>query len=179
MSRDPSGAYTAPSSSWNPAIDGQQASSTDWNGLLDSLEAALTGSIAASGVTPTTALIPFAYGVSVAPGSITSPAVQITSDPATGFYAPGTGQLAFLCSGANVLGLSSTGVAVSQPATFANSVTAAANASLAGASSTLGFYGSAGTTRPTVSGAKGGDAALGSLIGALAALGLIVDATSA
>jgi hypothetical protein len=44
---------------------------------------------------------------------------------------------------------------------------------------TLGFYGVSGTTRPTISGAKGGNAALGSLLTALAAFGLITDGTSA
>ncbi|MGW0550573.1 hypothetical protein [Streptomyces altiplanensis] len=45
--------------------------------------------------------------------------------------------------------------------------------------STLGFYGAAATTKPTVSGAKGGNAALASLITALATLGLIADSTTA
>lgn len=181
MPRDNSGAYTAPSSSWNPAIDGQSADTSDWNGLLEDIVAALTGSLAANGVTPTTAIIPFAYGIGVAPGSITSPAVQITSDSTTGFYAPGAGQLTFLCSGANVLSLSTSAVAIPTGValTLNGAVAANGNVQLAGASSTLGFYGSAGTTKPTVTGAKGGDAALGSLISALAALGLITDATSA
>lgn len=181
MSRDTSGDYTAPNSSWNPAIEGQAAGADDWNKLLDDIVAALSQSIAANGVTSTTATIPFAYGISVAPGSVGAPAVQITGDTTnTGIYAPGKGQLAFLCSGSNVLGLSAaTGLTVSQAATFSNSLSATANASLAGASGSLGFYGSAGSTRPTVSGAKGGNAALGSLISALAELGLIADATSA
>jgi hypothetical protein len=44
--------------------------------------------------------------------------------------------------------------------------------------STLGFFGAAPASKPTVSGSKGGNAALGSLITALAALGLITDGTS-
>lgn len=43
----------------------------------------------------------------------------------------------------------------------------------------LGFYGASGAVRQTVSGAKGGNAALGSLIAALAALNLISDTTTA
>lgn len=45
--------------------------------------------------------------------------------------------------------------------------------------STLGFYGATATTKPTVTGSKGGNAALGSLITALATLGLITDTTTA
>lgn len=44
---------------------------------------------------------------------------------------------------------------------------------------TAGFFGAAPVTKPTVSGAKGGNAALGSLLSALASLGLITDGTSA
>lgn len=46
------------------------------------------------------------------------------------------------------------------------------------ASGTIGFFGSVGHTKPTVTGSKGGNAALGSLISALASLGLITDSTS-
>jgi hypothetical protein len=179
MPRNGSGTYAAPGSSWNPGVDGQSATTADWNALLADVAQALSLSIASDGETPTTALIPFAYGIGVEAGSITSPAIQITGDPTTGIYQPAHGQLAFVCGGANVLTLSATGVAFSEPATFSNTLTASGAASLAGAAGTLGFYGATGTTRPTISGAKGGNAALGSLISALAALGLITDGTSA
>ena len=42
----------------------------------------------------------------------------------------------------------------------------------------LGFYGDAGTGQPTITGSRGGNAALESLLAALAAFGLIVDSTS-
>lgn len=45
--------------------------------------------------------------------------------------------------------------------------------------SNVGFFGTTATTKRTVSGAKGGNAALGSLLTALAAYGLITDSTSA
>lgn len=44
---------------------------------------------------------------------------------------------------------------------------------------TLGFYGATAVTKPSVTGSRGGNAALGSLISALAALGLITDSTTA
>lgn len=43
----------------------------------------------------------------------------------------------------------------------------------------LGFFGAGGTTRPTVTGSRGGNAALASLLTALSNLGLITDSTSA
>ncbi|MFE3762260.1 hypothetical protein ACFXPI_10905 [Streptomyces sp. NPDC059104] len=45
--------------------------------------------------------------------------------------------------------------------------------------STLGFYGATAVTKPVVTGAKGGNAALASLLTALATLGLITDSTTA
>ncbi len=47
------------------------------------------------------------------------------------------------------------------------------------ASGRLGFYGTAPAAKPTVSGSCGGNAALASLVGALASLGLITDSTTA
>jgi hypothetical protein len=44
---------------------------------------------------------------------------------------------------------------------------------------TLGFYGMAPSAKPTVTGSKGGNAALASLIAALANLGLITDSSTA
>lgn len=44
---------------------------------------------------------------------------------------------------------------------------------------TVGFYGTAPQTKQTVSGAKGGNAALGSLMTALSTIGLVTDSTTA
>jgi len=46
-------------------------------------------------------------------------------------------------------------------------------------SATVGFYGSTGATQQTVTGSRGGNAALASLLTALASLGLIVNSTTA
>jgi hypothetical protein len=43
----------------------------------------------------------------------------------------------------------------------------------------LGFYGTAGTAKPTISGSRAGNAALASLLTSLAGLGLITDSTTA
>jgi hypothetical protein len=50
---------------------------------------------------------------------------------------------------------------------------------LNGNGTTLGFFGSIGTTKQTPSGSRGGNAALASLLTALAGYGLITDGTSA
>ena len=48
-----------------------------------------------------------------------------------------------------------------------------------GAGVRLGFFGGTAAARPTITGSTGGNAALASLVSALAALGLVTDATSA
>lgn len=58
--RNGSGTYTAPSSSWNPAVATQEAQAGDWNDLLDDIEAAITASIAVDGQTVPTANLPMA-----------------------------------------------------------------------------------------------------------------------
>jgi hypothetical protein len=47
-----------------------------------------------------------------------------------------------------------------------------------GVSGALGFFGIAGTTKPTVTGSRGANAALASLLTALAGLGLLTDSSS-
>lgn len=49
MSRS-SGTYTAPSNSWNPAVEGTVVDETDWNAILDDLEAGLTESVYTGGL---------------------------------------------------------------------------------------------------------------------------------
>lgn len=49
MSRS-GGDYTAPSSSWNPAVEGTTVDEADWNALLDDIEAALTESVYTGGL---------------------------------------------------------------------------------------------------------------------------------
>lgn len=49
MSRS-SGTYTAPSSSWNPAVEGTVVDETDFNALLDDIEAAITESVYTGGL---------------------------------------------------------------------------------------------------------------------------------
>lgn len=64
------------------------------------------------------------------------------------------------------------------PVTVGGSLAVSGAASLCAPTSPLGFFGATGTTRPTVIGARGGSAALASLLSALAGLGLITDGTT-
>lgn len=68
-----SGSYSAPSSSWNPAVGGTTISSTDWNSLLTDLETALSTVITKDGQTTITANLPMSgfkhTGVNTGSGS--------------------------------------------------------------------------------------------------------------
>jgi len=66
MSRNGSGVYSAPSSSFNPAVAGTIIDQTDWAALLADIVDALTSSIASDGQTTTTAAVPFAEGLTLA-----------------------------------------------------------------------------------------------------------------
>jgi hypothetical protein len=59
MSRDASGVYTAPTNSFNPAVEGQTIDESDWNTTLDDIETALTDSLSVSGKGKITAHIDF------------------------------------------------------------------------------------------------------------------------
>ncbi len=52
------------------------------------------------------------------------------------------------------------------------------NVTVGGSGKQVGFYGATPASKPTVSGSKGGNAALASLLTALANLGLITDSTT-
>lgn len=54
MSRNGSGTYSAPSGSFNPATNGNSATSSDWNLLLSDISSAMTQSVSADGQTPIT-----------------------------------------------------------------------------------------------------------------------------
>lgn len=59
MSRASNGTYTAPTNSWNPAVEGTAIDETDWNSILDDIETALTDSLSVSGKGKVTAHIDF------------------------------------------------------------------------------------------------------------------------
>tara|TARA_R110000868_G_scaffold376148_5_gene640934 strand:+ start:439 stop:1731 length:1293 start_codon:yes stop_codon:yes gene_type:complete len=58
MSRNGSGTYSAPVNSWNPAVNGVSATSSDYQALLDDIVAALTASVCKDGQTTMTGNLP-------------------------------------------------------------------------------------------------------------------------
>jgi hypothetical protein len=50
MARDGSGTYTAPSNSFNPAVEGTAIDEADWNTTLDDIETAFTESVFTAGM---------------------------------------------------------------------------------------------------------------------------------
>lgn len=54
MSRDGNGVYSLPVNSWNPAIDGNAATTVDWQDLINDVAASITQSVSSDGQTPMT-----------------------------------------------------------------------------------------------------------------------------
>lgn len=102
MPRNRSGTYIAPTSTWNPAVDGTPILSEDWNALLHDLSLALTQSLASNGQTTAAARIPFAQGIGVANGTAAAPSINFTSDPDTGFYRDAANALGIATNGATL-----------------------------------------------------------------------------
>lgn len=65
MSRNGSGVYVLPTSSFRPAVSGATPDPTDWNALTVDLETAVSGSIANDGQTTCSASVPFAAGATM------------------------------------------------------------------------------------------------------------------
>lgn len=82
-----------------------------------------------------------------------------------------TGSVFFQTDGANRLEIKSNGQFVFTPDGSTTVLTVDANG--------IGFYSTAGQAKPTVSGSRGANAALASLLTALAGLGLLTDSSSA
>lgn len=138
-------------------------------------------------------------GINVTLGAATSAVLkaQITGDAGYRFLADANGTLwwgpgtagydSYLYrSGVNALrtdssftaaSLTATGTATVSGALYANSHAAVAgNLAIAG---NVGFYGTASVAKPTVTGSRGGNAALASLLTALASQGLLTDSSTA
>lgn len=58
MARDGSGGYSAPTNSWNPAVNGASATTSDWQSLLNDLVAAMAQSVSKDGQTTMTGALP-------------------------------------------------------------------------------------------------------------------------
>lgn len=115
MPRSGSGTYTAPTSSWNPAVPGTVIEVGDWTSLLADLALALTQSLASDGQTTASVRIPFAQGVSALRGTVAAPAYSFSIDLDTGLYSPTVNQLGLSAGGVAVLTATSTAVTIPLP----------------------------------------------------------------
>lgn len=120
MPRNGSGNYSAPNNSWNPPVDGDQIDPADFQELLDDIEAAMSGSIAADGQTTTTAVIPFDAGARVAPGSAASPGLGFVNDTNTGLFRPAADTVALGGGGTEFLRLSAAVAKIVAPQVLIN-----------------------------------------------------------
>lgn len=132
MARNGSGTYTAPANSWNPASPETPILSDDWNQTLDDMSQALTQSLASDGQTPTTAVIPFAQGISVSSGLLTAPSIAPTGDANTGVYFPAADQMSLVCGGVAAVVMTSSGVTFPLAVTFSGSPAISGNLTVTG-----------------------------------------------
>lgn len=101
MPRNGTGQYIAPSSSWNPGVNGVTAQTTDFNALLDDLEAGLTQSVSSDGQTPMTGNLPMGNNkiTGLALGTGTTDAASVANLNAVAGQAGGVGDRNLLING--------------------------------------------------------------------------------
>ena len=109
--------------------------STRMDAELDGMATALSNCVTADGQTTTTAVVPFAAGISLYDGLVSAPAVRFTSDTNTGYYRKGADNVAFACQGIDVLELNG---AASTAATGIRITSAAAGSGVAVAATSSG-----------------------------------------
>lgn len=137
MPRNGSGTYNLPSNSFNPAVASTAISPTDWNATAADLATALSGSISADGQTPTTALIPFASGVSLGDGAAATPTLTFTGDTNTGLYSVAADQMGVATGGTLRVTFGSTNT-FANATTFSAAVTCSDNLTVSGTTTLTG-----------------------------------------
>lgn len=113
--RNGSGNFSFTANTWNPAVPEVAILSDDWNVIAAEIQQGLTTSLASDGQTTASARIPFAQGISVPAGSLSSPSMAFISDLDTGFYSPGAGQIAAVCNGTLVFTVTDAGITFNIP----------------------------------------------------------------
>jgi len=88
----------------------------------------LSTCITKDGQQTTTASIPFAVGINVNQGSVSSPSIAITGDLSTGFYQTTSGEIRFASEGVNTATLNATGLVTTQFTQTTNTSTGSSNA---------------------------------------------------
>lgn len=169
-------ARTAPGTFGGVAI-GEQANVTADNGVAAGASSQTTGaralaagpSSAAAGIES----VALGYQASAqAQGAVAIGSGAVVASGHTNSVALGPGA-ATTAPNQAMIGDASTTVTLPGP------LTSSGMAKLGGETGTVGFYGSAGTTRPTITGSRRGNTTLQALLTALDALGLIKDQTVA
>lgn len=79
---------------------------------MDGMATGLTTAITKDGQSTTTARIPLAYGVGMSDGTVAAPAINFTADTDSGLYRVGANNIGVAVSGAKVLDVATTGLAV-------------------------------------------------------------------
>jgi microcystin-dependent protein len=88
---------------------------------------AISQSLANDGQTTASATIPFAQGISVSNGLISTPSIAVIGDLDTGWYFPGANQAALVCGGIAILTANTTGVTFPLAVTFGGNQTVSGN----------------------------------------------------
>jgi hypothetical protein len=152
MARGSGGTYTLPSS---PVVSGTTVASAVENAFRSDVAAEITDSLSRSGKGPMTAPLELANG------TVSLPALTFDSDPDTGLYRVGAGELGIAADGVKVAGITVTtvtlpkGVTATQSTTNASAVTATGNGTGYGVNATGGAT-AAGHGVNAIGGAGGG-----------------------
>lgn len=93
----------------------------------DGFATGLTESIARDGQTSCSARIPFILGVTLPAGTVTAPGWNVSGDSNTGWYAPGSDNIAAACGGVKILDVLTTGVAITGTLAVSGAFTPSAN----------------------------------------------------
>lgn len=99
------------------------------------------------------------------------------ASPGLRFYVDGTPSIGIVPGGIKFLARNDSGVQL-EALTIRATGTTEIRLGLAHQGSTLGFFNTTPTTKPTITGSRGGNAALADLLTKLAGLGLLTDSTS-
>lgn len=116
-----SGTYVRPFSWVNDKANAIVITASRFDTDGNTVAGALSNCICKDGQQTTTALIPFAAGISVNQGLVATPSITVAGDTDTGFYQTTTGELRFGSNGTNAAtlnanGLDNTAVGVGTPA---------------------------------------------------------------
>ena len=129
MPRNGSGTFVPPTNSWNPAVNGTPIQSSAWAAQLSDIANGLSQSLSSDGQTTASVTIPFAQGVKVNNGTVSTPSVTFISDTDTGLYRVAANTAGITAGGVLALSASSTVVtipvnlAVTGTTTFTGAVT--------------------------------------------------------